>query len=104
PSLSYCYLLPEYHLKHWQPEFLVFGAEGFTYESSTIRDIHAVQAGASVSFPLLGGALTITAIQYVPVTIRYRTRTTQVGTTPAGASHVKNRTDGGRSVSIQFSI
>lgn len=104
PSLAYCYLLPDYRLKHWQPEFLVFGAEGFTYESSTIRDIHAVQGGVSVSFPLMGGTLMVAAEQYVPIAIRYRTRTTQVGTTPAGGSHVKNRTDGGRSVSIHFSL
>ncbi len=104
PEIGYCVLQPEYTLKHWQPEFLVFGAKAMAYESSSINALHLIELALGCTIPLFGGRLELSALQFIPVAIQYETHPSKQGETVIEVKRdaKTNSVDGGRFVQIRF--
>ncbi|MFA6470090.1 MAG: hypothetical protein WCW35_14440 [Bacteroidota bacterium] len=104
PLLSYHYIIPEYQLKHWQPQFLVFGASNVSVERSTIVEAQLTRLDLSLGYSVGKGRMTLRIVQFIPVQIRYTATPSQSGT---GAQPVvsrdQDRLDGGRFIGISFS-
>ncbi|MFA6456271.1 MAG: hypothetical protein WCW40_05560 [Bacteroidota bacterium] len=104
PALSYHYFVPDYQLKHWQPQFLVFGASNVSMERSTIVEAQLTKIDLSLEYPLWKGVVSLRFVQYIPVLIRYTATPSRPGTgTQPVISRDHDRLDGGRFIGISIS-
>jgi len=104
PLISYHQIVPDYTLKHWQPQYFVFGIKNLTIDRSTIAETHLAKAEITVEYGVWNGKATLRLEQYAPLYIRYNSSPSlsDDGTRQL-YSEKKNKIDGGRYIGLTFS-
>jgi len=103
PSIGLLYILPNVSLKHWEPDFLVFGIKNAKDELFSIQQCWLLLLGCEIDFSVFSMHVTVQVEQYIPVSTRNRKKPviTVEPSTPV-ISSTPSSTDGGRWIRLEI--
>jgi hypothetical protein len=103
PSFGLLYILPDASLKHWEPDFLVFGVKNAKDEPFSIQQCWLLRLGCEVDFSVFSVHVALQMEQYIPISVKDREKLkSAVGPTTPAVSSTLSSTDGGRWVRLEI--
>jgi hypothetical protein len=103
PSFGLLYILPDASLKHWEPDFLVFGVKNAKEEPFSIQQCWLLRLGCEVDFSVLNVHVALQMEQYIPISVKDRKKQdSAVGPSTPAVSSTPSSADGGRWIRLKI--
>jgi hypothetical protein len=103
PSLGLLYVLPNALLRHWEPDFLVFGVKNAREEPFSIQQCWLLRLGCEVDFSVFSMYVALQMEQYIPISLKDRKKPDSVvGQSTPAMSSTPSSADGGRWIRLEI--
>jgi len=103
PSFGLLYILPDASLRHWEPDFLVFGVKNAKEEPFSIQQCWLLRLGCEIDFSVFSVRVGLQMEQYIPISVKDREKLKNaVGPSTPAASSTLSSTDGGRWIRLEI--
>jgi hypothetical protein len=103
PSLGLLYILPDASLRHWEPDFLVFGVKNAKEEQFSIQQCWLLRLGCEVDFSVFSVHVALQMEQYIPISVKDRKKQdSAVGSSTPAVSSTPSLADGGRWIHLEI--
>jgi hypothetical protein len=103
PSFGLLYILPDVSLRHWEPDFLIFGVKNAKDEPFSIQQCWLLRLGCEVDFSVFSVRVALQMEQYIPISVKDREKlNSAVGPSTPAVSSTPSSTDGGRWIRLEI--
>jgi hypothetical protein len=90
-------------LRHWEPDFLVFGVKNAKEEPFSIQQCWLLRLGCEIDFSVFSVRVGLQMEQYIPISVKDREKLKNaVGPSTPAASSTLSSTDGGRWIRLEI--
>jgi hypothetical protein len=105
PSVGLLYIQSDIMLKHWEPEFLVFGVKNVEEMPFSIQRCWLMHLGCQLNVQIFGAGVQVQMEQYIPLSVKYyEKQESPAPPGPAATPSAPSSTDGGRRIRLQVSL